>query len=115
MRPDEQERVKAGLRARLQQLRGRDLTDAELADEVAYRRAIPCDEFPVDWSNGPGGGPARNQRMVEAAVETKNRGWQVLVACFPGPQSRGTWDLMRRSKTEGLTVVVVRVPRKGDQ
>ena len=47
MRPDEQERVKTGLRARLQQLRGRDLTDAELADEVAALTAAGATAVPV--------------------------------------------------------------------
>jgi HEAT repeat protein len=47
MRPDEQERVKAGLRARLQQLRAQDLTDAELADEVAALKEAGAAAVPV--------------------------------------------------------------------
>ena len=47
MRSDEQEQVRSGLRARLQQLRGLDLTDAELADEVAALKAAGETAVPV--------------------------------------------------------------------
>jgi len=47
MRSDEQERVRVGLRARLEQLRGRDLTDVELADEVAALKAAGETAVPV--------------------------------------------------------------------
>jgi HEAT repeat protein len=47
MRPDEQERVKAGLQARLQLLRARDLTDAEVADEVAALKEAGAAAVPV--------------------------------------------------------------------
>jgi len=47
MPSDEQERVRAGLRERLQQLRGRELTDAEVADEVAALKEAGAAAVPV--------------------------------------------------------------------
>ena len=47
MRGDESERVRAGLRARLEQVRGRDLTDAEVAEEVLALKAAGAAAVPV--------------------------------------------------------------------
>jgi HEAT repeat protein len=47
MTADEQERVRARLRTRLQQLRGRDLTDAEVAAEMTALKAAGAAAIPV--------------------------------------------------------------------
>jgi len=47
MPSDKQERVRAGLRERLQQVRGRELTDAEVADEVAALKEAGPAAVPV--------------------------------------------------------------------
>ena len=55
---------------------------------------IPVKLFPADWPRlGSAAGPIRNQQMADYA--------DALVA-FPG--GRGTADMVRRAKAEGLVV-----------
>jgi hypothetical protein len=44
---------------------------------------------------------ARNQQIVDAS--------DVLIAC-PGPQSKGTYDTIRRARKKGIPVVLIEAP-----
>jgi hypothetical protein len=59
------------------------------ADRWAKRWGIAVEPHPAE--RGPKGqilGPERNSRMVALGAD--------LCLAFPGPQSRGTWDCMRK-------------------
>lgn len=64
----------------------------------AKRNGVPVRKFPADWNtHGKEAGPIRNQQMADYA--------EALIA-IPGPESRGTWDMVRRAKARGLRVYV---------
>lgn len=51
------------------------------------------------WSrHGKAAGPMRNQAMIDDA--------DALVA-FPCPQSKGTWDAIRKATKKGIPVVII--------
>ncbi len=56
--------------------------------------------FPADWTTfGNAAGPIRNQQMLdENDVD--------LVLAFPGPESRGTWDMVERAVKNRIPVRV---------
>jgi hypothetical protein len=56
--------------------------------------------FPADWTRfGKSAGPIRNQQMLdENDVD--------LVLAFPGPESRGTWDMVERAVKNRIPVRV---------
>lgn len=73
---------------------------ADAAGEAwAARHGIPVKRFPADWSRGRCAGPNRNEAMA-------NYG-QALLALWDG-ESPGTADMIRRAKTHGLPVKIVR-------
>ncbi len=69
-----------------------------LGEKWASRHDVPIRKFPADWNtHGKEAGPIRNQQMADYA--------EALIA-IPGPESRGTWDMVRRAKARGLRVYV---------
>lgn len=72
----------------------------QMGETWAAARGIPVDRFPADWArHGKAAGPVRNAAMQAAA--------EALVA-VPGPDSRGTWDMVRRMERAGKRVFVWR-------
>lgn len=71
-----------------------------LAAIWAVEHGITVETFLADWSMGRGGGPARNQRMIDD-------GRPCIAFAFPG--GRGTADMVRRLKA--ANVPVYEVPR----
>lgn len=70
-----------------------------LARHLAERLGLPVETFPADWkTRGKAAGPIRNQEMLDAGVD--------IVLAFPGPKSRGTWDMVRRAEKRGVIVEV---------
>jgi len=73
-------------------------------DEYAFRVAEDNHwghrRFPADWQRfGKSAGPIRNQQMLdENDVD--------LVLAFPGPESRGTWDMVERAVKNRIPVRV---------
>lgn len=65
-----------------------------IADEWCKRNGVACEPFPADWNAGRGGGPRRNQAMVDAGAD--------LCLAFPG--GRGTADCIRRARAAGIPV-----------
>jgi hypothetical protein len=72
-----------------------------LAEIACQSLKIPTWPFPIseeDWrTKGYAAGPLRNQQMLDEAAP------EILLA-FPGPDSRGTWDMVRRTLDAGLPV-----------
>ena len=61
---------------------------------------IPVLPFPANWRKyGRAAGPIRNQQMLD-------EGKPDLVLAFPTPESRGTWDMVRRAKKAGIRVII---------
>lgn len=59
------------------------------------------EEFPADWNkHGRSAGPIRNQQMLD-------EGKPDLVVAFPGPESVGTWDMIRRAEKAGVEVIII--------
>jgi hypothetical protein len=75
------------------------------ADLIAKAYALAAGwfvlEFAADWAtHGKAAGPLRNQAMVDAG--------QDLCIAFPLPDSRGTWDAVRKAIDAGIPVEIVR-------
>lgn len=69
-----------------------------LAAREAFLLGIPITVFPAKWKElGRKAGPLRNQQMLD---EFKPE----LVLAFPGPQSIGTYDMMKRAVRAGVVV-----------
>ena len=69
------------------------------ADRMAYEWSVanarPERTFPANWkADGPGAGPIRNQRMIDAGPDA--------VVAFPG--GKGTADCVARAREAGLKV-----------
>lgn len=72
-----------------------------IAGSVAKGLGIKVMEFPANWEKfGKSAGPIRNQDMLD-------EGKPDLVIAFPDRESRGTWDMVRRAKREGVEVRVI--------
>ena len=63
-----------------------------IADRWAERQGVQRVKVPANW-NGEGkrGGPIRNQLMLDFARPRID-----MVLAFPGPESKGTWDMVSR-------------------
>lgn len=69
-----------------------------IADRFARRRNWTVEMFPADWSLGPKAGPERNALMVKEGAD--------LCLAFALPNSRGTWDCVRKARAAGIETVV---------
>lgn len=80
--------------------RGVDRQAAGIVERAPHKK-FKHECFPADWETyGKVAGPIRNQRMLDAGAD--------LVLAFPGPASKGTWDMVRRAEKAGIVVEVVR-------
>lgn len=59
--------------------------------------------YPADWNQyGNRAGPIRNQQMLdEEDVD--------LVLAFPGPNSIGTWDMIKRAQKANIKTIITKV------
>lgn len=79
------------------------------AREFAQVKGFPFAEFPARWDRlGPKAGPLRNAQMIDFLVSMRDAGHRVGVLAIPGPNSKGTWDTVRKAETNNLTVKVDR-------
>ncbi len=77
-----------------------------------YKNKVQYGLFEAMWDTfGPKAGPMRNEAMMQTAASIYNDDGKVLVAAFPGPDSSGTKDAMRRAKQYGLKVRVTKVAK----
>jgi hypothetical protein len=79
-------------------IRGADKFGGKAAEELG----IPVKPVPADWAlYGNIAGTIRNQRMLDEFDPN-------LVVAFPDPESRGTWDMVRRAKKANIEVRVIK-------
>jgi len=71
-----------------------------LAKDWADDRGVYCASLPALWNHKPRhiAGPERNAVMVSLEPDE--------VLAFPDPESRGTWDCVRKAEAAGLLVTV---------
>lgn len=68
----------------------------KIAAAWALEKGLELVEFPADWEElGRRAGPLRNQQMLDEAKPD-------MVIAFPG--GKGTADMVRRARAEGLAV-----------
>lgn len=85
-----------------------------LANEWAASKSIVVKQFPADWSLGNKAGPIRNQQMIDWANEkalqpnpdVKSSWTEVICVAFPLPDSKGTWDCVRRCERARIRTFV---------
>lgn len=71
-----------------------------LAAIIAKNLGIPVIAEPALWKeHGKAAGPIRNQKMLDDHHPT-------MLLAFPDPESRGTYDMVRRAKIYGIPVIV---------
>ena len=64
---------------------------------------VPVIEMPAQWKrHGKSAGPKRNAEMVKVARAMWECGWDVVVLCFPRPNSRGTRDMITKARRAGM-------------
>jgi hypothetical protein len=89
----------AGDRADVVVVHGAAVGADTIAGELAVALGWRVEAHPADWAKGGRrAGPRRNREMVEAGAD--------VCLAFPGPESRGTWDCVRRARRAGIPVVV---------
>lgn len=72
------------------------------AEEWARSRHVQMEHYPANWKLGKSAGVRRNSRMLADGEP------EYVVAFDKG--SKGTADMVRKSREWGLVVLVVRVP-----
>lgn len=71
-----------------------------IADRIAQELGLEVRRYPADWdTHGKQAGPLRNQQMLDEQQPDE-------VHAFPLPDSRGTWDMVRRARAAGVPVHV---------
>jgi len=74
---------------------GLDSLVGQLAEEYGFE----VESHPAPWSEkGTAAGSIRNQEMVDLGAK--------IAFAFPLPDSRGTWDFVRRAKSAGIPVLL---------
>src|SRR3990167_3968368 len=64
---------------------------------VAESAGVAGGKYPAGWgAHSRAAGSIRNQQMLDTGID--------LVLAFPGPDSRGTWDMVRRAERAGVPV-----------
>lgn len=73
----------------------------QMAEMWADERGVKVELYPADWdTHGKTAGPIRNQEMLDF-------GKPDMVIAFPTKNSRGTWDMVRRTNKAGVKLYVV--------
>lgn len=69
--------------------------------KYAKRNGLQFETYRAEWDkHGKSAGHVRNQQMLD-------EGKPDMVVAFPTKASKGTWDMVKRSKKAGLPVTVV--------
>ncbi len=69
-----------------------------IAKRIAIYYGIPFQEFRAKWEKyGKRAGPIRNRKIVENSD---------IVIAIPSPDSKGTWDTVKKAEKKGLRVYV---------
>ena len=88
--------------------------DAEGADTIAAKWltkwGLRVIAMPAQWDrDGNKAGPIRNAHMLDVLLALRACGYDVAVYAFPCPESKGTWDMVRRANIANVPVFVHRV------
>lgn len=80
----------------------------QLAEKYAKEKGISTIEFFAEWLLfGKKAGPIRNQKMVEWCLEEAlDINIPLVCIAFPLPNSKGTWDCVRRCKRANIKTYV---------
>ena len=82
---------------------GADMSAEFFCREMGIRSLL----MPAKWKrDGKQAGPLRNSEMINVAHSLAFCGYDVEVHAFPMPNSKGTWDLVRKSEDAGFKVTV---------
>lgn len=77
-----------------------------LASRYAYERKINVRAFGAKWGRyGSAAGGIRNGKMLRTFPDA-------LVVAFPTPKSKGTWDCVRKAKSKGMRLRVIKARRR---
>lgn len=79
----------------------------KIADLVGRQQGWNVLPMPAQWGKlGKSAGTARNAHMASVGMALAACGWLVRVHAFPGPTSRGTWDMVHACQRGKLGVRV---------
>lgn len=82
-----------------------------IAGNLGLQAGVQVVSIPADWSMGASGGPARNQQLVDLALQTqRSLGWDIQGVAFPSRESVGTWDAKKKMEAAGIPVDTVWQP-----
>ena len=71
-----------------------------VAQEWCLKNNVTVRPYPADWSRyGRAAGPKRNRQMLGENPD--------LIIAFPGPESKGTWDMIDAAEEVGHTVEII--------
>ncbi len=74
-----------------------------LADAVAKELGFTPEPYPADWTGlKKRAGSVRNQKMVDLGAD--------VCLAFPGPESKGTWDCVKKARAAGIHTFVHPIP-----
>lgn len=98
--------LRAGHQGHFIVLHGANPNGADRWAEEWYERTRPRasrEKIPANWDLfGRSAGTMRNVQLVDRLRTYRGLGVRVLVVGFPGPASKGTWDMIRRVNEAGL-------------
>lgn len=84
---------------------GLDKMFEDLCDSFVSITSLP---IPAQWDMfNKQAGPKRNSAMVDMARVLSDYGWRVACYGFPLPDSKGTWDCMRKARASCIDTYVV--------
>lgn len=70
------------------------------AERIARHLGLACETFKAQWKKfGKPAGAIRNSVMLKSGAD--------YVLAFPGPTSRGTWDMVSKAKMAGVETLIV--------
>lgn len=80
-------------------------------DDYAYRWALGIDgvrseRYPANWQEGKSAGPKRNASMISYGAD--------ICLAFPGPNSRGTLDCVKKAINAGIQTIVTPYNENGN-
>jgi hypothetical protein len=79
-----------------------------IAADSAVRLGFETLEMPAQWDrDGKSAGHKRNAAMVRVLEALHDCGYECHVLAFPMPDSKGTWDCVRRAKAGGFQPRVI--------
>lgn len=70
--------------------------------------------MPAQWDrDGNQAGPLRNEAMLDVLLALGRCGYDTAVHAFPGPNSRGTWQMAKIARDAGVQTHVYRLLLEG--